>query len=137
MSFEMLKAELAQCRAAYQKAMGERETYIRIVACLASYISAGKQIPMVDGHPVVYQRDFVQVPKLWSVNVIGGELEEPEPAPEAGVEQAEKPCMSIVEPAAGDPGPEPEKKTVPALIVVVEPKLQGPRLVVPRGVPQA
>lgn len=141
MSFEMLRAELNQARAAWQKAMGERETYIRVVACLASYISAGKQIPMVDGHPVIYAKDFNMVPKLWSVNIVAGELEEPEAeAPPAAPlslvgPDGEGPVLLPEDPVPGDPGPVPEKKLAPALVIVVNPKLEGPRLVVPKGVP--
>lgn len=66
----MLQAELNQARQVAAKAMQERETYVRLVAILAQYVTNDETVPTVDGNLVVMAERFREVPEKWVVNVV-------------------------------------------------------------------
>jgi len=66
---DLLKAELAQARNAYAKAMQERETYVRLLACVVD----GKGEITPNG-VAVRKTDFTDVPKKYRVEVKPGRI---------------------------------------------------------------
>lgn len=100
-------AEMAQMQARLKRAMDEKETYVRLTACLARAIVTGAKVPLLDGQVVVKAAPFLAAPTTWTVDV-----------------QPVKLKASPDTPGAADEN---------ALVVVVKDKQEAPRLVVANG----
>ena len=87
----MIDLELKQARQAAQKAMGERETYIRLLACLVNILRGNQEYAEIGGHVAIPNADYMAVPTMFKVNVY------PAKAKEDGDEDAEEIDMLVVE----------------------------------------
>ncbi len=52
-----------------QRAMRDREVYVRLVACLASALVSGTPPRLVDGKAAISGEDFDAVPAKWRVDI--------------------------------------------------------------------
>ena len=57
-SMAMVQAELAQLRKKVEAAMLDRETYVRLTACLAKAITTGAKVAVVEGNVCVPKAAF-------------------------------------------------------------------------------
>ena len=102
-------AELHQAREVARRAMGERETYVRVVAILVRAIETGTEdgLLRVDGRLAVRKSAFDEVPKKYVVN-----------------------CGPAKVSISDDPNAPPED----VMVVEVKDKPEAKRLVVANGV---
>lgn len=83
----MLRAELNQARALVQKAMAEREAYIRICAVLARGVTSGATFKTVDGNVAIKKSAFDAVPKAFRVDLQHGSVASESADPNAPPEE--------------------------------------------------
>lgn len=84
----LLRAELAQANARASKAAQDKETFVRLTACLCRAMIDKAQVAIVDGNVAVNMRDIAAVPTKYGVDVRVAELKkEGEADPNAVVER--------------------------------------------------
>lgn len=96
----MLEAQLNQARGVAQRAVTERETWVRVAVCLARAILDAKPIRLVNGNLVIMRTDLENVPKAWQVGLAPAKVSEENDPPDVEPKDA---LMVVVSKAADHP----------------------------------
>ena len=73
----MASAELAQARRISERAMMEREQYVRLTALLAKAVTGKTAVGMIDGNVCFKKSAFDAVPEAYTVSLRGAKLKDP------------------------------------------------------------
>lgn len=83
----LLRAELAQARQLVNKAMSEREAYVRICAVLAKGVISGSTFKTVDGNVAIKKSALDAVPKAYRVDLNQAKVQAESADPNADPEE--------------------------------------------------